>query len=225
MRRELLDRRLDRRTDRVRPLERGRNVGRVAARDLCLACGPPPVEPGVAWPRTARAAARAWGCRDVPSCASGACRCFRRRDATSRLRLRCRWRRRCRRRFGDPCDPGRIEGRGPGRGARRPSPTPGTGLPPMRRSSSNSHSYSAWNSWNESLESTVAATRLAIWRTKASPRPTAPAGGVTSSLAAMASSNSARSDLSMRCPNVASTTTERLSTSNSSRKARTASSS
>ena len=53
----------------------------------------------------------------------------------------------------------------------------------------------------------VAFTLFAIDSTKASPRPTAPAGGATSSLLATASSNSFTSFESMRCPKVASTTT------------------
>ena len=54
---------------------------------------------------------------------------------------------------------------------------------------------------------TVALTLLAMVSTKASPRPTAPAGGATSSLFSTAASNSATSRGSMRCPKVASTTT------------------
>ncbi len=61
-------------------------------------------------------------------------------------------------------------------------PTSGTGLPPMRRPLLNSHSCSPWNSWNESLDKTVAPTFSAILSRKASPRPMAPAGGDTSSL-------------------------------------------
>src|SRR3954454_2845357 len=53
-------------------------------------------------------------------------------------------------------------------------PTPAIGLPPMRRPSSNNHVYCPWNSWNESLEKTVASARFAIDRTNASPRPIAP---------------------------------------------------
>ena len=64
-----------------------------------------------------------------------------------------------------------------GRRNEKIQPTPGTGLPPMRRPGSKSHSYSAWNSWNESLDTTVASVRFAIWSRKPSPRPTAPAGG------------------------------------------------
>ena len=95
--------------------------------------------------------------------------------------------------------------------ATKTQPTPGTGLPPKRRSSSNSHEYVPWNSWNESFERMVASVRFAICRTKASPRPTAPAGGVRISPASTASSNSSRSDWSMRLGNVASTTTTTLS--------------
>ena len=58
-------------------------------------------------------------------------------------------------------------------------PTPGTGLPPTRRPSANSQLYSPWNSWNESLERTVAPVRSAICRRNPSPRPMAPAGGET----------------------------------------------
>ena len=77
-------------------------------------------------------------------------------------------------------------------------PTNGTGLPPIKRPSSNSHGYLPWNSWNESLLRIRAPTLLAMLSTKASPRPTAPAGGATSSLWATASSKSPTSDLSMR---------------------------
>src|SRR5439155_26597867 len=43
---------------------------------------------------------------------------------------------------------------GPRTGVRatKTQPTPGNGLPPIRRPSSNSHSYSPWHSWYESLE-------------------------------------------------------------------------
>ncbi len=44
-----------------------------------------------------------------------------------------------------------------GRRSEKIHPTPGTGLPPISRPGSNSHSYSAWNSWNESFERTVPA--------------------------------------------------------------------
>ncbi len=67
-------------------------------------------------------------------------------------------------------------------------PTSGTGFPPMRRPSSKSQSYSPWNSWNESLEKTVAPARSAISSRNLSPLPIVPAGGVTNSLAASASS-------------------------------------
>ncbi len=86
-------------------------------------------------------------------------------------------------------------------------PTCGTGLPPMRRPSSKSHVYSPWNSWNESFDNTDAPALSAIPSTKASPRPTAPAGGATNSLFEIPASNSATSRLSIRWPNVASTTT------------------
>src|ERR1700683_2887010 len=56
-------------------------------------------------------------------------------------------------------------------------PTPGTGLPPTKRPSSKSHGCSPWNSWKESLERTTAPVRSAMRKTKASPRPMAPAGG------------------------------------------------
>ena len=102
-------------------------------------------------------------------------------------------------------------------------PTCGTGLPPMSRPCSNSQSYLPWNSWNESLERIPALALWAIDSTNASPRPTAPAGGVTSSLFATARSNSFTSFLSMRCPKVASTTTVMSAPGCSSRKARTAS--
>ena len=75
-----------------------------------------------------------------------------------------------------------------GCGRRRPSRR---GEPACRRSvdrSSNSHSYSPWNSWNESFENTPAPALSAIDRMKASPRPTAPAGGVTSRCSRTASS-------------------------------------
>ena len=68
-----------------------------------------------------------------------------------------------------------------------------------------------------------APTLLAMLSTKASPRPMAPAGGATSSLWATARSNSADSFLSMRCPNVASTTTVTTASGYSSVKAITAS--
>ena len=77
-------------------------------------------------------------------------------------------------------------------------PTNGTGFPPMRRPSSNSHGYVPWNSWNESLLRMRAPTLLAMLSTNASPRPMAPAGGATTSLWATAASNSVSSDFSMR---------------------------
>src|SRR4051794_13286833 len=57
-----------------------------------------------------------------------------------------------------------IRLRGPRTGVRsmKTQPTAGTGLPPTSRPSSKSHSYSPWNSWNESFEKTVAPTRSAI---------------------------------------------------------------
>jgi hypothetical protein len=79
---------------------------------------------------------------------------------------------------------------GPRTGARsmNTQPTWGTGFPPISRPFSNSQGYSPWNSWNESFDRMLAPARLAICSTKASPRPMAPAGGVTSSLALTASS-------------------------------------
>ena len=68
-----------------------------------------------------------------------------------------------------------------------------------------------------------APTLLAMLSTKASPRPIAPAGGATSSLWATAASNSSASFLSMRCPNVASTTTVMTASGYSSLNAITAS--
>ena len=59
-------------------------------------------------------------------------------------------------------------------------PTPGTGLPPTSLPTSNSHEVEPWNSWNESFDNTTASTRSATCRMKASPRPIAPAGGVSS---------------------------------------------
>ena len=90
---------------------------------------------------------------------------------------------------------------GPRTGVRhtKTQPMAGTGLAPRRRPSSKSQSYwPPWNSWNESLEKTVALTLSATWRMNASPRPMAPAGGVTSSPLTMPASNSARSLSSMR---------------------------
>ncbi len=89
-------------------------------------------------------------------------------------------------------------------------PTPGTGFPPIRRPSSKSHGCSPWNSWNESLERTTALVRSAMRRTKASPRPMAPAGGDTMSPSSIASRTVSRSDSETRCSNVASTTTMML---------------
>ncbi len=86
-------------------------------------------------------------------------------------------------------------------------PTPGTGLPPMRRLASKSHGYCSWNSWNESLLSTTALMRSAIFKMNASPRPTAPAGGVTISPASSASLNRALSLGATRCSKLASATT------------------
>ena len=80
-------------------------------------------------------------------------------------------------------------------------PTPGTGFPPMSRPSSKSHGCSPWNSWNESLESTMAPVRSAMRKTKASPRPMAPAGGETISPLSIASRSVSRSDSSTRCSN------------------------
>ena len=72
-------------------------------------------------------------------------------------------------------------------------PTPGTGLPPISRPSSKSHGCSPWNSWKESLDSTVAPVRSAIRSTNASPRPMAPAGGEMISPLSMAWRTSSRS--------------------------------
>ena len=101
----------------------------------------------------------------------------------------------------------RLIGPRTGLRATQTHPTCGTGLPPTRRPSSNNQSCSPWNSWNESFERIVALAFLAMLRTNASPRPIAPAGGATSSLLAIAASNSLTSDGAIRCPNVASTTT------------------
>src|SRR3954466_13479392 len=65
--------------------------------------------------------------------------------------------------------------------------------------------------------------RSAIWSRKPSPRPTAPAGGETTSLAASVLANSARSAGSMRCSKLASTTTVVTAPGCSARKAATAS--
>ena len=72
-------------------------------------------------------------------------------------------------------------------------PTPGTGLPPISRPSSKSHGCSPWNSWNESLERTVAPVRSAMRSTNASPRPMAPAGGEIISPLSIALRTSSRS--------------------------------
>ncbi len=104
-------------------------------------------------------------------------------------------------------------------------PMPSTGLPPMRRSSSNNQGCSPWNSWKESLDSTAAPAFSATWRMKASPRPTAPAGGMTISPALLASSNVLRSEASMRWAKVASTMTVTCRSGSSAWTARTASSS
>ena len=104
-------------------------------------------------------------------------------------------------------------------------PTPGTGLPPIRRPLSKSHSYSPWNSWNESFDNTTAPTLSATLSRKASPLPIAPAGGLTISAPDSASSKSCRSSGGMRWPNVASTTTVTTSSGFSMRNSRTASSS
>ena len=98
-------------------------------------------------------------------------------------------------------------------------------LPPTRRDVANSQSCSPWNSWNESLDSTVAPVFSAMRRRKASPLPMAPAGGETISPWASASSNAWRSDSSILCPNEASTTTVTSASGNSRWNSRTASSS
>ena len=56
----------------------------------------------------------------------------------------------------------RLTGPRTGTRATKTQPTPGTGLPPQRRPSANSHSWVAWNSWNESFERTVAPETPAI---------------------------------------------------------------
>ncbi len=53
----------------------------------------------------------------------------------------------------------------------------------------------------------MAPVRSAMRKTKASPRPMAPAGGETTSPLSIASRSVSRSDSSMRCSNDASTTT------------------
>ncbi len=95
----------------------------------------------------------------------------------------------------------------------------------MSRPTSKSHGYSSWNSWNESLLRTTPPMRSAIFKMKASPRPTAPAGGVTMSPAIVASRNRLRSLAAARCSNVASATTMISAPGCSSAKAVTASSS
>lgn len=61
--------------------------------------------------------------------------------------------------------PARVDrrDRGPRTGTRatKIQPTPSTGLPPIRRSSSKSQVCSPWNSWNESFERTTASARSA----------------------------------------------------------------
>jgi len=103
-------------------------------------------------------------------------------------------------------------------------PTPFTGFPPIRRPSSKSHGYSSWNSWNESLLNTTPLMRSAIFKMKASPRPIAPAGGVTISPANSAPLKCARSFVATRCSKLASATTITSAFGCSSMKARTASS-
>ena len=104
-------------------------------------------------------------------------------SATGRRRLRHRHRRRAS--FDavpcpawPPSPPPATSGPRTGVRGTKIQPTPGTGLPPISRPSSNSQAYSPWNSWNESFESTTASALSAICRRKASPRPIAPAGGV-----------------------------------------------
>ena len=89
---------------------------------------------------------------------------------------------------------------GPRTGVRltKTQPIGGTGLPPTRRPSSKSQSKVPWNSWNESFEKTLAPALSAICRMNASPRPIAPAGGVTRSPSRIACSKRALSDGSMR---------------------------
>ena len=70
--------------------------------------------------------------------------------------------------------PGGWSGPAPGARSMNTQPTWGTGLPPMSRPLSNSHGYSPWNSWNESLDRIVAPARRAICSTNPSPRPMAP---------------------------------------------------
>ena len=117
--------------------------------------------------------------------------------------------------------------RGPRTGLRgvKIQPTPGTGLPPIRRPLSKSHSYSPWNSWNESLDRTEAPTLSATRSKKASPLPMAPAGGDTTSPSNSACSKRALSSTGIRWPKVASTTTVTTSSGFSTRNSRTATSS
>ena len=56
----------------------------------------------------------------------------------------------------------RLAGPRTGDRSMKTQPTCGTGLPPIRRPSSNSHAYWPWNSWKESFESTTASARSAI---------------------------------------------------------------
>ena len=86
-------------------------------------------------------------------------------------------------------------------------PMPGTGVPPSRRPRSNNQGCSPWNSWKESLESTVPSTFSATRSKNASPRPMAPAGGCTYSPRRAACSKRASSEGSILCANVASTMT------------------
>ena len=104
-------------------------------------------------------------------------------------------------------------------------PTPGTGLPPISRPSSKSHGCSPWNSWKESLDSTVAPVRSAMRSTNASPRPIAPAGGEMISPWSIADRAASRSASETRCSKVASTTTMISAFGSSAAYARTASSS
>ena len=53
---------------------------------------------------------------------------------------------------GPPSPIGGWPGPAPGVRSRNTQPRPGTGLPPMRRPSSNSQGYWPWNSWNESFD-------------------------------------------------------------------------
>ena len=99
--------------------------------------------------------------------------------------------------------------RGPRTGDRRTNihPTPGTGVAPRSRPCSKSHGCSPWNSWNESFESTRPSTFSAIQQQFVSASDCLPAGGDTYSPRRAASSNRSSSEGSMRCANVASTTT------------------